>query len=221
MIDGHNLNPVVDSLILHSGTNAARAGEINPYPEPFGNSSFYQQFAVPASGGTLSFWHWDYTFHDNITFDWQDAYITDPSGNILQKIFHQCLNGQAWINQTVDMTPYAGQIVRIKFLVHEDAFDNDTALYVDDVSLPGECGPTPTPTVTPTTMPNATATSTLTATPTPTPAATHTPTPTSTPAPTPTVPASPTATPTPTGTATVSPTPDRNTYGYAYSDVHT
>jgi N-acetylneuraminic acid mutarotase len=116
--------------------------------EPTGDSSFYQQFTVPGGGGTLSFWHNDCTT-DSITFDWQDAYITDSNGNILQTIFHQCLNGQTWINQTVDMAPYAGQTVRIKFLVHEDGFGDLTGMYVDDVSLPGQCA-TATPTATPT-----------------------------------------------------------------------
>ena len=105
----------------------------------------------------MSFWHWDFTT-DSITFDWQDAYITDSSGTILQTIFHQCLSGGTWIQQTVDMTPYAGQTVRIKFLVHQDGFGDDTAMYVDDVSLPGGCGgasptPTGTPSATPTCQP--------------------------------------------------------------------
>jgi hypothetical protein len=88
----------------------------------------------------LSFWHWDFTT-DSITFDWQDAYITNSSGTILQTIFHQCLNGQTWINKTVDMTPYAGQTVRIKFLVHQDGFGDDTGMYVDDVQLLIPCPP--------------------------------------------------------------------------------
>jgi predicted PP-loop superfamily ATPase len=55
---------------------------------------------VPANA-TLSFWHWDCTT-DSIDFDWQDAYITDSNGNILQTIFHQCGNCQSWVNQTVE-----------------------------------------------------------------------------------------------------------------------
>src|SRR6266516_4015688 len=91
VIDGTNNPPLVNTTNPHSGTFAAAAGDFGPFPapEPSGDSSFYQQFTVPATGGTLSFWHWDYTT-DSITFDWQDAYITDSSGNILQTIFHQC-----------------------------------------------------------------------------------------------------------------------------------
>ena len=157
VIDGTNAAPVVTDTLSHSGTFSALAGD-NPEvgdfcaetsQEPLGDSSFYQQFTVPAGTSTLSFWHWDCTF-DTITFDWQDAYITDSNGNILLTIFHQCLNTQAWVNQTVDMTPYAGQTVRIKFLVHQDGFNppgDVTGMYVDDVQLTAPCGtPTPTPT---------------------------------------------------------------------------
>ena len=185
VIDGTSNPPVVTTDQVHSGTFSALAGNVTG-PEPLGDSSFYQEFTVPAGTSTLSFWHWDYTT-DSITFDWQDAYITDTSGTILQTIFHQCANGQTWINTNVDMTPYAGQTVRIKFLVHQDGFGDDTGMYVDDAELTVPCGsPTPTPTATPTSTPTAT------------PTATPTPTPTATPTVTPTPTATPTATPTPT-----------------------
>ena len=61
---------------------------------------------MPANA-TLSFWHWDCTT-DTIDFDWQDAYITDTKGNILQTIFHQCGNCQSWVNQTVDLSLVRG-----------------------------------------------------------------------------------------------------------------
>jgi len=95
--------------------------------EPLGDSSFYQQFTVPAGQSTLSFWHWTSRLIHHVRR--QDAYITNTSGTILQTIFHQCENGNTWINQQVDMSPFAGQTVRIKFLVHQDAFGDDTAMY--------------------------------------------------------------------------------------------
>ena len=88
---------------------------------------------MPASA-TLSFWYLPAPPTAS-SFDWQDAYITDSSGTILQTIFHQCTDNDAWVNQTVDMSTYAGQTVRIKFLVHGDAFGDLTAMYVDDVRL--------------------------------------------------------------------------------------
>ncbi len=162
-IDGFNLPPVVNAENWRTGHYSASLGQCGNGVEATGDSAFYQQFTVPADGGTLSFWHSDCTT-DTITFDWQDAYITDSSGNILQTIFHQCSNALTWLDQQVDLAPYAGQTVRIKFLVHQDGFGDRTGMYVDDVQL--SCpSPTPTPTVTPTPTPR----------PHPTPR--HTPTP--------------------------------------------
>ncbi len=127
VIDGHVNDPVVTNTLSHTGTYSALAG-LNPQQEtfcaennnePLGDSSFYQQFTVPAGGGTLSFWYWTCTF-DFLPRDWQDAYVTDSNGAILQTIFHQCSDHETWVQQTVDMGPYAGQTVRIKFLVHHD-----------------------------------------------------------------------------------------------------
>src|SRR6516165_2176713 len=143
-IDGHNNDPVATNTQSHTGTFSGMAGS-NPQQqtfcsennnEPLGDSSFYQQFGPVPASATLSFWHKDCTF-DSITFDWQDAYITDSNGNILQTIFHQCTNNQAWVQQTVNMAPYSAQTVRIKFLVHQDGFNppgDVTGMFVDDVS---------------------------------------------------------------------------------------
>jgi len=241
VIDDTNNPPVVTNINPIDGNYSAFVGGDPPAnlcdtgSEPGGDSSFYQQFTVPAGGGTLSFWYSTCTA-DIIEFDWQDAYITDSSGTILQTIFHQCTNNPEPIRQVVDMTPYAGQTVRLKFLVHQDGFGDLTGMWVDNVELLVPCGTpsptptatatfTPTPTVTPTTTPTptaaltatptatstptakATATATATFTPTPTPTATHTPTPTATAAHTPTATPTATRTPTPTPTATYTPTP--------------
>jgi len=186
-----NATPVVTNSQAYSGTFSGFVGDAPDGfcgvadVEPNGDSSFYQQFTVPASGGTLSFWHWDCTT-DTIDFDWQDAYITDSNGIILQTIFHQCLDTEAWIHQTVDMTPYAGQTVRVEFLVHEDDFGDLTGMFVDDVQLLESCGmPTPTATPTATTTGTPTPTGTPTVTPNP-PRPTPTPRPRPTPAPRPT-----------------------------------
>jgi hypothetical protein len=147
VIDATNPTPVITTTASHSGTHSAVAGGATggtqfcgSGSEPSGDSSFYQQFTVPAGGGVLSFWHQDCTT-DSITFDWQDAYITNTSGTILQTIFHVCDTTNGFVNTQVDMTPYAGQTVRIKFLVHSDAFGDLTAMFVDDVALFRPCAP--------------------------------------------------------------------------------
>src|SRR6476619_8414050 len=129
----------------------------------FGNelskdSSFYQEFGPMPANTMLSFWHWDCST-DTIDFDWQDAYITDSNGNILQTIFHQCGNCQSWVNQTVDLTSYVGQTIRVKFLVHQDGSGLLTGMFVDDVQLTLPCGsisPTPAPRPTPVPRPRQT-----------------------------------------------------------------
>jgi hypothetical protein len=159
---GGENTPVVSTNEAHSGTYSAFAGDSVdgycgfPGTEGAGDSIFYQQFTVPASGGTfLSFWYWTCTT-DNINFDWQDAYITDTNGAILQTIFHQCTDYEVWAHQTVDMTVYAGQTVRVEFLVHDDNSGDLTGMYVDDVVLYVTCAPTPTPRHTPTPRPRPT-----------------------------------------------------------------
>jgi hypothetical protein len=87
-IDGHHNDPVVSNANPHTGTFSAFLGSFPATcgngAEALGNSSFYQQFTVPAGGGTLSFWHWDCT-NDTITFDWQDAYITDSGATSFKR----------------------------------------------------------------------------------------------------------------------------------------
>jgi hypothetical protein len=151
-IDGFSNPPVITTDNPRSGTFSVLAGRVSG-PEPNGNSSFYQQFGPVPVNAILSFWHWDFTT-DTIAFDWQDAYITNTNGAILQTIFHQCENGQTWLNTTVDMSPYAGLTVRVKFVVHQNGADDLTGMYVDDVVLATPCASTPTPT--PTATPRAT-----------------------------------------------------------------
>jgi N-acetylneuraminic acid mutarotase len=150
--------PVVTNAIAHTGRFSAFMGGDPPGlafcgfgNEIPGDSSIYQEFGPVPAGATLSFWHWDCTT-DSITFDWQDAYITDTSGNILLPIYHQCSNQGCWIHETVDLSPWVGQTIRIQFLVHQDNFGDLTSMAVDDVqvTLPGPCAPTPTPRARPT-----------------------------------------------------------------------
>jgi hypothetical protein len=65
----------------------------------------------------------------------------------------------------VDLAPYVGQTIRVKFLAHQDGFGDLTSMFVDDVAVvvPGPCASTPTPT------PRATATPRSRPTPPPRP----------------------------------------------------
>jgi FG-GAP-like repeat len=133
VINGTNPPPVITTAQHHSGTHSALLGTVSG-PEPVGEASIYQQITVPGTGGILSYWWWGGTA-DTISSDWQDSYVTDTSGNVLATISHTCENTSGWVHETFDLTPYAGQTVRIKFLVHQNGTGNDTWMYVDDVEL--------------------------------------------------------------------------------------
>ena len=148
--------PLVTNAQHYSGSYSGFVGgdgtQLCGYgPEPVGSSSFYQQFTVPASGGTLSFRHWDCA-QPGLESDYQAAYITDTSNHILQTIFSHLSEESRWIQQLWDLGPYAGQTIRVKFLVYQDGF-GITGMYVDDVQLLQRCSlrpastprPRPTP----------------------------------------------------------------------------
>jgi len=174
VIDSTGPSPVVLNVLAHSGRFSAFAGGDPPSLQfcgfalgtpPSGDSSFYQQFGPVSAGTQLSFWHWNCNTAFSIEDAWQDVYITDTDGNILQTIFHQLSNSECWINQTIDLSPWVGQTIRVKFLVHQDGFGDLTSMFVDDVFVvvPGPCAPTATPT------PRATATPRSRPTPQPRP----------------------------------------------------
>jgi hypothetical protein len=133
VIDGNHPTPVVTTAQHHTGTHSALLGTVLG-PEPLGDGSFYQQIFVPAAGGTLSYWWWGGTT-DNLPRDYQDVYVTNTSDTILATIQHTCTSTVGWVRQIFYMTPYAGQTVRIKFLVHQNGAGNRTWMYVDDIRL--------------------------------------------------------------------------------------
>ena len=153
VIQATNPTPVINTTAPHTGTYAAFLGN-NPGPEPLGDASFFQPITVPAGGGTLSFWFKPYT-EDGITFDWQDAYITNAAGtSILATIMHVCTGTAAspYQQMTYNLAAFAGQNVGVKFLVHQDGFGDVTSMYVDDVSVTSQsyicCGAPPPCTIT-------------------------------------------------------------------------
>jgi hypothetical protein len=151
--------PVVSTAHAHSGSYSAFLGSI-PNSEPSGNSSIYQELSVPASGGTLSYWYYPYS-RDNIQFDWQDAYITDLNGNILATVMHVLEGTEAWTNVMYSLDAYAGQTIRVEFLVHQDGAGDVAHMYVDDVMVIEQCSATLTPTTISTATETAVPTSTV------------------------------------------------------------
>ena len=73
--------------------------------------------------------------------DAQYGLILDPtSGDILETIFWQLSNDQAWQTHTFDLSGYAGQTIRLHFGVYNDGLNGATAVYLDNAALLVEQG---------------------------------------------------------------------------------
>jgi hypothetical protein len=132
-----NNAPRISNTVSHSGTYSALLGNVPPEGEALGNSWIQSNLtAVLPAGAMLSYW-WQGLTSDTITFDWQDAYITNAGGTILQTVMHVCTTTDGFQHVTLDLSAYAGQQIHVEFLDHQDGFGDDTAMWVDDVSVQG------------------------------------------------------------------------------------
>lgn len=132
-----NNPPRIRTDVVHSGTYSALMGNLQGEGEALGNSWIQSNLTAPLpAGAMLSFW-WQGFTTDSITFDWQDAYITNAGGSILQTIMHVCETTNGFQNVTLNLSAYAGQQIHFEFLVHQDGFGDVTNAYLDDVSIQG------------------------------------------------------------------------------------
>ncbi len=213
----------------HSGSFSAFAPDVSNISD---QQLTLVSAVVPVAGSQLTFWH-DYAFEFNGSnyYDggvleastnggstWADMGANIISGGYGGTVSTCCNNPlasrQAWVasssgyvQSVVDLSPYAGQNLLVRFREGTDSSVSATGWRIDDIIITGACSTgtvtvTPTDTNTPTSVP----------TNTPTNAPTNTPTITGTPtnSPTGTVPTStnttiPTSTDTP-GTPTSTPT---------------
>ncbi len=68
--------------------------------------------------------------------DAQYGLILDPdSGDILETVFWELSNDQAWQPHTFDLSSYAGQTIRLHFGVYNDGLGGATAVYLDNTAL--------------------------------------------------------------------------------------
>ena len=131
---GNQPAPAISTAQAHSPTHSALLGYTGSPGEPNGDSWIQQQFTVPASGGTLSFYVWEFTT-DSVTWDWQTCQLRNTAGSTLATIFKEASNGQAWVQKTFSLASYANQTVVLWCNVHEDGWGDQTYMYVDDVTV--------------------------------------------------------------------------------------
>jgi hypothetical protein len=126
--------PVVATARPHAGRYSAQLGFTPSTGEPTGDSAIQQQLAVPAAGGTLSFWVWRYS-RDTITYDWQTCEIRNPAGTRLATVFKTASNAQTWQQQTYSLNAWKSQNVVVWCNVHEDGWGDQTYMYADDFAV--------------------------------------------------------------------------------------
>jgi hypothetical protein len=147
-------NTIRDNTRVHSGGWSMKIGNCTSC-----NEYAYQTISIPAgvARANLSFWfymetnesaspygfHWDYLY----------AEVRNISGTLLGYVQRHSDGdlGNQWLRSTnLDLTPWAGQTVRLYFYVTNDS-SNSTTFWIDDVSV--ETCLSPSPTQCPATMP--------------------------------------------------------------------
>ncbi len=155
---------LVSQILPYTGQWGAYLGGYNN-----ANDALSQDVTLPAGTSiTLRFWWHMTTQETNHPWDTLDVTITPVSGGtpvLLRRITDGDTQG-VWQQAILDLTPRAGQSVRLAFRAQTDS-DRPTDFYLDDISVetcPGTVTATPTLTATP--SPTQTATPTVTQTPT-------------------------------------------------------
>jgi hypothetical protein len=68
--------------------------------------------------------------------DAQYLLLLDPeTGSIVQTLFWELSNVQGWQHRTFDLTPYAGQTLRLYFGVYNDGAGGQAGMFVDNAAL--------------------------------------------------------------------------------------
>ncbi len=142
----------------HSGARSMLLGLKPGETDVLSYSSARQAITLPATldSATLTFWFRPVSELD--AGDRQEALLLDEDDHLLAILMRANLSDTTWINQSYDLSAYAGETVQVYFNAYNDGDGNGvTGFYVDDVSVEVCAGPgpvpTPTPGPTPTPMP--------------------------------------------------------------------
>ena len=118
---------------VHSGNRAARLGIEDASLNVYSFSSVQQVVAIPAGAtdARLSFWN---LAQAGDSGDYGYVMLRDAAQTWRAlSMIRQPPTG--WQHVEVDVSPYAGQTVLLRFGVRNDGQDQAMAIYLDDVSL--------------------------------------------------------------------------------------
>ena len=157
---------LISRVLPHTGEWGAVLGAYNS-----ANDELSQTVTLPAGATlTLRLWWQMTTSEANHPWDDLNVTLTPVDGGTPVRLL-RITDGDptgVWQQAVLDLTPHAGQTVRLSFRATTDS-DRPTDFYLDDIGIeacPGAATATPTPRTTPTLT--ATLSPTQTATPTPT-----------------------------------------------------
>ena len=121
---------------FHNGARSMRLGVASSTTGSGSTSYSSVDQTIPLPNGvkaTLTFWL--YPLNENQDHgDLQYVGLYDEEGT-WSTLWSDRLNIQNWITRELDLTPYAGQVIRLRLSVRNDGDSDGTALYVDDVQL--------------------------------------------------------------------------------------
>ena len=165
----------------YAGAYALQTGIEEGGRNIYSYSSAEQTFALPATGEMrLSYWY----ASRMSGADYGYVFLRDSSSR-WRLLMVSRVTTSGWIEASHDLSPYAGQVVAVRFGTFNDGQGGTSSMYVDEVRVEADgLPPTPTPlavntpTYTPTWTPVATATRAWTPTATPQPSPTLRPSPT-------------------------------------------
>jgi len=123
---GDNIPVITDTV--HTGDKATRLGG-----PASGDSWVEQSVAIPPDiyRPTLSFL---YLYSSSDTGDQFRVEIRDAGGNLLDTRWSTASATSLWTHQWLDLSPYEGQTIRVRFLLSENE-SSPSYLYLDEVSL--------------------------------------------------------------------------------------
>lgn len=145
----------------HSGNRSVRAGIVETTNNVFSYSSVSQTVQIPTGIQTATLSLWLYTIStegalpsaasvdDDATVqaiadaapdaplagDRQYVLLTNQQNTVLARLLWTRSNARSWQPLTFDLTPYAGQTVRVLIGAYNDGVDGVTAIFVDDATL--------------------------------------------------------------------------------------
>ena len=155
-IIGNNVFPAgYSSQIVHSGQHAMRVGIVNPIDNVYSYSSIWQFVTIPANiqSAALNFWLYPgssgtqsaarlspplqiptHELEGSLSTDAQMVIVFDQANQQYTLIFQRS-NSQSWTPYSFDLSPFAGQTLKIYFGVFNNGWGGVTGMFVDDVTL--------------------------------------------------------------------------------------